>query len=485
MLRLLSNYIVKVVSVYAVGLRVRKNGCASIYAGFEETGRFFSRIALPLLIAAGLASSAGAAVVDSRTGNAVPNSLALRQHLVLQMMAHPGDVDLALQYAALAAQAGDLEGAISTLERLLIFSPNLARLNFQLGVLYYQLGSFDASTAYFKAATDAPDSTPAIKAEVDTYLSSASVRTAENRGLGVLMFGARYQTNANGGAGSSSIDLNGVDFLLSDAAIADPDSNGFASANYHFSKDLASQGDHFDVDLSGYGSVYGKHDELDTLAGEIHAGPTFNLAKVSIANSMLGFYGILGGVGLKGVPYLYSVGLGTVLTTNSDPQTLEHARFEYRYNDFMNSADRPDVANMSGPRLRLSGDVRRQMSDGLSLYGTLYVERVSAAIGMDADWEVGGTVGTTVRLLAPMGIGAPWSLDASAGLLQRAFDTPDPTTSSDRRLDREVSAQLALTVPVGQGWSAVGTLAYRRSLSNYDLYSFDDKSVSLAMSRGF
>ena len=166
-----------------------------------------------------------------------------------------------------------------------------------------------------------------MKAEAAAYLSGSAVQTAADHSMGSLMFGARYQTNANGGASSPWVNLNGVEFLLNSAAMGDPDADAFASGSMHFTHDLGTQGDTFDVDVNLYGSLYDKHSELDTAAGEIHFGPVFNLKRFSIPQSTLGVYAIANGVGLKGDPYLYTLGLGTVLTTGIDPRTVAHARF--------------------------------------------------------------------------------------------------------------------------------------------------------------
>src|SRR5690348_17408666 len=67
-----------------------------------------------------------------------PDVEAQRESLLKQMIARPNDLDLAFEYATLSSQVGDYEGAISTLERMLIYAPNTPRLQLELGVLYYR-----------------------------------------------------------------------------------------------------------------------------------------------------------------------------------------------------------------------------------------------------------------------------------------------------------------------------------------------------------
>lgn len=422
----------------------------------------------------------------SAAAPAAGTARAARQALFRQVLADPGNVKLALAYAKLAASTGDLEGAVSTLERLLIVAPDVAALDLELGTLYYQLGAYDVASSYFKAAAKAPDATPAIKAAAAGFVAAAAQGGNADRSMASLTFGARYQTNANGGAENPLIDLNGVLLPLSPAAMAAPDGNGFVSANLHLSDDLHDQGDRFDTDLSAYGALYAQHHELNAMAIEARPGPVYNLKRFGIASSTLQIYGIFDGEILGGDPYYLAYGLGTALTTAIDPATDSHLRLEYRQETFENSALRPAVSDMDGARVRLSTDLRRQLNPAVALYGSVYGERKAAVSADNADWEMGGAVGTTLSFPAPGGAAnGPWSLDLSVGALQRNFDGPDPSISSAARRDTEGYVQGVLTVPMPQGWSAQAAIGYSRQFSTYSLYTFSDTSTSLALTKSF
>ena len=66
---------------------------------------------------------------------AVQQAQARREALFQAILQKPDDLDAAFEYAALSVQVGDIEAAISTLERMLIFAPGLPRLQLELGVL--------------------------------------------------------------------------------------------------------------------------------------------------------------------------------------------------------------------------------------------------------------------------------------------------------------------------------------------------------------
>ena len=66
------------------------------------------------------------------------------------MFKDPANLEKTFSFAGLAIKAGDFEGAISSLERMLILDPNLPRVRYELGVLYFKLGSYDVAATYFE-----------------------------------------------------------------------------------------------------------------------------------------------------------------------------------------------------------------------------------------------------------------------------------------------------------------------------------------------
>ena len=62
-----------------------------------------------------------------------------------EMLRKPSDLDVLFKFAMIASKTGDLEGAISALERMLLVDPDLPRVRLELGVLYYRLGSFEVA----------------------------------------------------------------------------------------------------------------------------------------------------------------------------------------------------------------------------------------------------------------------------------------------------------------------------------------------------
>jgi len=197
-----------------------------------------------------------------------------REALLQEMLARPNDLDLAFEYAKLSADAGDYEGAISTMERMLIYAPNTPRIQFELGVLYYRLGAYDVSRSYFEQVLANPSVPPDIANQVRLYIQQLSL-AADPPPFSASIFSAiRYETNANFGPGTNSVTLNGIDFTLDDQSVGRPGWSALNIGTLHYSYDLKKQGDKIEFDFLAYSTAYFEDElqDIDRLL-RVHARP--------------------------------------------------------------------------------------------------------------------------------------------------------------------------------------------------------------------
>jgi len=122
--------------------------------------QFFFAIAL-----LGAAVATPAAAEDDRAA-----LQAKKDQLFQQMLANPSNLDVLFAYADVSAKLGDNEAAISALDQMLLFNPNLPRVDLELGALYFRLGSFDVAQSYFEKAL-AANPPPEVKDRVNQYLA--------------------------------------------------------------------------------------------------------------------------------------------------------------------------------------------------------------------------------------------------------------------------------------------------------------------------
>jgi len=465
--------------------------------------RLFTALAQALL-AAGFASAVGVLAtgyasaqsataslnVPPQTGHGSVSEInARRGALFNEMLAQPANVELALEYAALSSQVGDLEGAISTLERMLIFAPDLPRLKLELGALYFRLGSYETARGYFDSVLKLPDVPPDMKDRANLYLGIINEKTETSSFHGSVALGVRYQTNANDGVNNDFVFLPGDFFprFIDPSARAKEDTNGFIIGQFHYRYMLPSQGDAFDVNLLTYGSLYSDLHRNDTLLGQLTFGPDFNLGRFNIPNADLSIYGILGGVALDGETYQGSIGAGAKFGKIFDAMNRGELRFEYRYLDYRDSDFRPDASDRTGNRYDVSGYFQHAFNDRFSIFGLVDAARHVAVADYRSFWEVGGSVGLSYAFDSPISaLPGRWTTTVSGGILRRRFDEVDPDLFvSAKERDTETFVYGGLTVPLADKWALQTGISYRNVDSNLDIYSFDSVGVSIAVARMF
>jgi len=232
---------------------------------------------LLFLMALVVFSAPGRAAPQSPAGTEASTLEARKDALFQQMLRDPGNLDATFAYAEVSAQLGDYEGAVSALERMLLFNPDLPRVQLELGALYFRMGSFDVARTYFdKAAAGNPP--PEVRQRVDQYLAEIEKSQSRHRFSGYAFFGAQYQTNANV-AGSSVIPSPIGPVLLGNQFTKQASGSIFGGGSALYSYDLETQSrDTLDVTGAAYLNHYFNSlvNRLDLALIEVTAGPRFN-----------------------------------------------------------------------------------------------------------------------------------------------------------------------------------------------------------------
>jgi len=415
-------------------------------------------------------------------------ALVARQQALLEvMLRQPGNLDIAFEYATISTELGDYEAAISTFERMLIYAPGLPRVQLELGVLYFRLGSLDAARYYFQSALEAPRVPREVEERVQAYLTAINRKERPAEFRGAVVIGGRYQSNANAGPGGRRVSLNGTDFFLDETTTGNPDVNGFVAANLHGAYDLGTQGDLLEADLLVYGARYYDQVRLDTAIAELTAGPSFNLARIGLDNTRVGIYGIFSGVRLNHANYNGALGFGTRFVSAPDPLTSIIGKAEFRRRWYNDTADFPTVSERNGYVVGGTLTVTREVSAAWSVRMLFLADFEEARTDYNQSWEVGAGAGGTYRFASPVkSLSSPWSADLEAGYIFRQYAGPNPLISTtESEVDDEGWVRGVLTVPFRHDFAFALTGELRRVYSNYDLSSYTNASVSVSLIRTF
>lgn len=409
-----------------------------------------------------------------------------RAALFQRMLDNPGDLDAAFEYAALSSQVGDLEGAIATLERMLIFSPGLPRLQLELGVLYFRLGAYETARTYFDAAVAAKDVPDEVRQKVGGYLLAIDRKGSGTGYGGSYSIGTRYQSNANSGPASSFVTLRGLGYELSDDATSAPDLNLFASGEIRSTFDLPAQGVEFRLNVQGHGEFYRDRTELNLGLLEVTAGPSFDLNRFGLEGHTLDLYGIGAAAVISSQPFLASYGAGVLLGARPTTDVYYGVRGEYRRETFFNSDDHPTMDEKSGDRLQLQLATSYRLTPSISVGLAGIADRFDAETAYNTYWQIGGVAGLSVDYASPIDtLPGAWNTALSSQLSRRVYDEADAMISTDPQETTKWAVTLIQTIPVKADLAAQIQAGYQRAWSNYDTSEFDNVFVSFGLKKVF
>ncbi|HXG79130.1 MAG TPA: tetratricopeptide repeat protein [Methyloceanibacter sp.] len=417
-----------------------------------------------------------------------PDIEARREALLREMIARPSDLDLAFEYAQLSSQVGDYEGAVSTLERMLIYAPNTPRIQLELGILYYRLGAYEVARSYFEQALANPSVPPSVAAQIRLYLQQLSL-AADPPPFSATIFSAiRWESNANAGPGTNSVTLNGIDFTLDNQSVGRAGWSALNIGTLHYAWDLKNQGDRIEFDALAYSTAYfdKKLDDIDLDFFEFTLGPSFNMRRWGMDKTRAYVYAIGDLAYLGYQSYFTAPGGGVRLLSLGDRSVLD-ARVESRYRDFENNSDIPTNSERTGAQTRAGATYSYYLSPALVATAQLYGQREDARAAFWSDWEIAFSGGFAWTFNNPLWQSLyPWTLQVGGGVIRRNYDKPDPTINPlVAEEDTEWWTRGAIVIPVAETWALVPQVEYRNQESNYDIRQYDDLMALIGVQKRF
>jgi tetratricopeptide (TPR) repeat protein len=323
----------------------------SAYSGRKiDVRATLRRLRLLLLALVALGSLTGVPSAQQLSPTERAALQARKEALFQQMLRNPSNLDVTFAYADLSTKLGDNEAAVSALERMLLFNPNLPRVQLELGALYFQMGSYDVAQTYFQKAI-AANPPPEVKQRIDTYLAQIARLNSPQQFTGFVFAGVQYQSDANLAPGSPVIASPIGQVLLNSQFVKAADESFFATGSALYSYDLGTQNrDTLEIGGIGFANRYITFTRLDLDVAELTAGPRFNfphpLADVSAAS--LKPYVIANDVALGQNQYFHTLGVGGEATVIAWRDWRFKSVFEFRNKNFNSAPDRPLSRGLTG-----------------------------------------------------------------------------------------------------------------------------------------
>ncbi len=370
------------------------------------------------------------------------------------MMANPADLDLTFRFAELAMAAGDLEGAVSAFERLLIFNPDLPRIRFELGLLYMRLGSYQIAKGYFEDAARAPGMPDDIRASTQANLAEIEKRLSATTFGMTVQSGMRWQSNANAANSAGVVKLFGLDATLDPTSQKRSDWNAYAQASLAFAYDLGTQDqDTLETGVQLYGTRQLQVSSLDLQVAQVDLGPRLKFGSEGGWNMRPYVLGSL--VTLDDARYFVSYGGGVSVDLPLTDALMTDLDLRSRFRRFHVSESRSTVAGKDGWDHGARAGLRYALgaSDQIRAGGAFSYTNARAEYERSSEYSL--DLGYLRQFHAPFGLTErPWLASLNGSRTLRYYDGVDTTTDpSTTRYDREWSLGAGLAIRPFGSWS--------------------------------
>ena len=397
--------------------------------------------------------------------------------LFQRLVKRPSDLDNTMKYAVGATQSGDIESAISTYEQLVFYNPKLSRTRFELGLLYYRLGSYEMARGYFQSALAMRDITPEMQQRAEEFIADINKKLLPDQFTGFAQTGFRYQTNASAGPGQQALLASGQTF--DSRFLARPDWNWFGAVGVNYTHDFENQrGDTFEASVLGYDAQQFVLHQFDVGLLELRAGPRFGIDGDNPFGVSFKPYVVATGALLADSPYTGGIGGGATMHVNLanvafDP-FVEVVQQGYRNSDLYPLASQLDgtqsiyALQAAGPIYAgLTWQARLAYANANDVFEPYSYNRYSADIWLP--WN-----------FSPPWDSRIWTFTPNFGVSRWLYKAPDPTIDPNTaQRDLEWRAGFGLDVPIRNQLGLGVLVQYRAVSSNVPVFSMKDLAVSV------
>ena len=410
-----------------------------------------------------------------------------QERLFQQMMLQPANHDVTFEYVRVATARGDYESAISALERMLFYNPGLVQIKYELGSLYFRLGSYEMARRYFKEALASPNLDPATRARIEAYLPDTEKQLQQSRLSGFVQTGIRSQTNASFAPSGGLLRFSNADFALLPSAQKKSDINWFGLAGVSHDYDLNNQrGDVLETRFIGYLTAQDRFEQLNVGLFDISVGPRIQLPEL-MPGASIKPYVVAGNTWVGGRTYVSSGGAGVSLRLPFTNAFTLQPEFEWRQNSFQTGDVTPVSSFNSGATYTGALVASYQIASPLRLDARGLVRRGESGFSFQSFDQRGVEAALTYEFAPPFeSITRNWSISPFVKFLQTQFDAPNPfIDASNQRRDNQWSAGTILNTPINTTFGVSTAVQYDRVYSTLPNYRLNNVSVMIGPTARF
>jgi hypothetical protein len=396
--------------------------------------------------------------------------------LFQRIVASPSDLDNTVNYGAAAAKAGDIESAIGTYEQLLFYNPHLSRVRFELGVLYFRLGSYEMARGYFKSALRMRDMSPELRDNTEQFLEAIDRKMQPDQLSGFAQTGVRAQSNAS--LGPSPQVLLASQQLFDSRFFARPDWNWFGTFGVNYVHDFGNQrGDTFEASVLGYDAQQFTLHQFDIGLLEVRTGPRFGLTTDGPNGITVKPYVVATGAALADAPYASGIGGGGTVHIPVGRVAVDPF-VEVVQQNFRSSSLYPLAGLLSGTLSTYGVLAAAPIYGGLSWHARFAYDHDEAVFAPYAYDRYSADIWLPLNFSPPWD-SHTWTLTPGAGFSQWIYHAPDPNIDPlQAQRTQEWRVSLGLDMPVRKQLYLSMLGQYHGFASNIPVFTMTDWSFT-------
>ena len=345
------------------------------------------------------------------------------------MMRKPADLDVLFKFATIASQTGDLEGAISALERMLLINPSLPRVRLELGVLYYRLGSYEIARTYLEDALKSQGLPPDVRSRAEKFMAEVQSRQNPSQFSGEVFAGLRYQSNANLGPATSAVRLFGQTANLNQQALGAADWGFVGSAQFRHSYDLGLQDKSaIESTLTTYANRQLTLSAANVSLIDFTTGPRFQAFQGIFEEVIIKPFLSGGYIWVNDQPYYgsYGAGLETAVVLSDNLRNI--SILSWRQQNYPDTSYLPTNSQFTGTQYSATTTFQYQLNPAVVFYGFGNGQRYQTQQTISQNYVVAGIGGgMAFRFADPLfKSDLPWSINLTVNQQWWQYDAADP-----------------------------------------------------------
>ncbi|MFI4998448.1 MAG: tetratricopeptide repeat protein [Reyranellales bacterium] len=368
-----------------------------------------------------------------------------------EMLRKPADLDVLFKFAGLATQTGDLEGAVSALERMLLINPDLPRVRLELGVLYYRLGSYEVARTYLEVALKSPALPPEVRSRAEKFMAEIQNRESPSHFSGEAFLGLRFQSSANLGPASSTVRLFGQAANLNSTSVGTPDWGAVTSLQVRHSYDFGHQDKSaLETQFTAYANRQFQVSAANVSLIDFAIGPRFQVFQGTFEDVNLKPFLAAGYIWVNDTSYYGSYGGGLETGALLTDRLRNTSIFSWRQQNYPDTTYLPTNSQFTGMLYSATTNFQFQLTNIVSLYLTGSASRNLTQQTPFQNYSLVGLGGGMAFRFADPLFKSPlfWSINVSYTEQWWVYDQPDPTVDPNTmRLQQDSILNVVFSVP--------------------------------------